>query len=137
MRHSGDMYAQCVQFIRDESLPAAILSSMEHSELAMFYRSLDLFVLPSRFEGFGCVFLESYACGTPFMTCEGQGIEDFVVPDERGLWLCKPHDPYDLASKILDFYKSRPVQHLAAETDIDVLIQQFLDEVGRIGSSRS
>lgn len=127
--HSGDMYTQCVQLIKEKSLPVEIHSSLNHEELPNFYHSLDLFVLPSYFEGFGCVFLEVHACGTPFMTCEGQGMEDFITPEERGLWLCKRQNPQDLAAKILAFYKQLPVQHLAAETDIDTLISQFLNRV--------
>lgn len=127
--HSGDMYTQCVQFIKEKSLPVEIFSSLNHEELPNFYHSLDLFVLPSYFEGFGCVFLEVHACGTPFVTCEGQGIGDFILPEESGLWLCKRQNPQDLAAKILAFYRQRPVQHLAAETDIDILIAQFLKHV--------
>lgn len=129
VHHSGDMYDQCLRYIKEESLPVEVIPSLAHEDLPNFYRSLDLFVLPSYFEGFGCVFLEAHACGTPFITCEGQGIGDFITSEERGLWLCKRQNPQDLASKILAFYKQRPVQHLAAETDIDTLISQFLNRV--------
>jgi hypothetical protein len=78
------------------------------------------------------VFLEAHACGTPFITCEGQGIEDYIFPEDRSLWLCRQQDPEDLASKILQYYKNRPTQRLRGETDIDKLVPAFLDEVEKL-----
>ncbi len=60
---------------------------VDHTELPDFYRSLDLFVLPSYFEGFGCVYTEAWSCGTPFIACEGQGMDDLILTEERNLWL--------------------------------------------------
>ena len=106
------------------------VAEMEHSRMPDFHRGNDLFVLPSHFEGFGCVLTEAHACGVPFITCEGQGMDDLILPEERHLWLCKERDPEDLARKILYFYENRPVQRLAEDQDIDKLIGRFTDEVG-------
>lgn len=104
-------------------------TEMDHTLLPDFYRSLDLFVLPSYFEGFGCVFTEAWACGTPFITCEGQGMDDLIFPEDRPLWLCKPRNPEDLAEKIANYCRNRPEQRLSSPIDIDTLIPRFLDEV--------
>lgn len=101
----------------------------DHTLLPDFYRSLDLFVLPSYFEGFGCVFTEAYACGVPFITCEGQGMDDLILPEERHLWLCKQQNPQDLTEKILYYYHHRPVQHLSGPIDINVLVGKFVEEI--------
>ena len=122
----------CMDFAESHGLHACFLDEMLQRELPDFYRSLDLFVLPSYFEGLGCVFLEAHACGTPFITCEGQGIEDYIFPEDRSLWLCRQQDPEDLASKILQYYKNRPRQRLRGETDIDKLVPAFLDEVEKL-----
>jgi len=132
VHHSGTMLADCQQLSRERDLPVEIIPSIDHRDLLSFYHSLDLFVLPSYFEGLGCVFLESHACGTPFITCEGQGMDDLIYPEDRHLWLCKQRDPEDLAAKILYFYGNPPKQRLAAETDIDVTVPRFLDEVERL-----
>lgn len=106
-----------------------IIREMAHDALPDFYRSLDLFVLPSFFEAFGCVYTEAYACGTPFIACAGQGMDDLVPESERGLWLAAPGDARDLAAKIVAYYERRPRQHLAGEIAIDPLVCSFLGEV--------
>ena len=129
VHHSGTMLADCQKLIAEKMLPVEIISSIDHASLPDFYRSLDLFVLPSVFEGFGCVYSEAWCCGTPFIACEGQGIEDIVPNGAESTWLCRPHDPDDLAQKILHFYYERPVQKLAGTVNIDELISGFLNAV--------
>ncbi len=126
---TGPLFARCKAYVREHNLEAYVSfeKEVDHTQLPDFYRGLDLFVLPSYFEGFGCVFTEAWACGTPFITCEGQGMDDLILPEERELWLCKPKNPQDLAEKILHFYLHRPEQHLSGPIDIDVLVPQFVE----------
>lgn len=128
---SGPTLAFCKAYVAEQGLQDRVTFGMEvdHTQLPEFYRSLDLFVLPSYFEGFGCVFTEAWACGTPFIACEGQGMDDLILPEERHLWLCKPMNPEDLAEKILYCYKKRPEQHMAGPIDIDVLVPRFVEQV--------
>lgn len=132
VHHSGTMLEDCKRFIKNKNLPVDIIPSFDHRELPNFYRSLDLFVLPSYFEGFGCVFTEAWNCGTPFMTCEGQAMDDLIFNEDRGLWLCRQGDYVNLADKILYFYNNRPEQRLSGETDIDILVPQFINKIDRI-----
>ena len=105
------------------------LAEVRHGRLAAYYRSLDLFVLPSTFEGLGCVYAEAWACGTPFIACRGQGTDDWITPDERDLWLCEQNNPEDLAEKINYFMHNKPVQHLRGEIDIYKLVESFSEEL--------
>lgn len=116
----------------DSTLTFDFFPEVPHEQLADFYRSLDLFVLPSVFEGFGCVFTEAWACGVPFITCEGQGMDDLIPAEDRHLWLCKPHDPVDLADKIAHFIAHRPVQRLSGPVSFDELIDGFMKRNGLI-----
>ncbi|MGA2964994.1 MAG: glycosyltransferase [Terriglobales bacterium] len=56
------------------------------SEVAEAMRRCSVFVLPSRNEGLGCVYLEAMSCAKPAIACRGQGIED-VIEHGRNGWL--------------------------------------------------
>lgn len=129
---SGPMLPTCRAYVAEHNLQERVSfeTEVDHSRLPDFYRSLDLFVLPSFFEAFGCVFTEAWACGTPFVTCEGGGMDDMILPKERHLWLCRPRDPRDLSEKILYYYRNRPTQHMAGPVDINVLVAHFLEQIG-------
>jgi glycosyltransferase involved in cell wall biosynthesis len=128
---SGAIEREMRALIATEGMEANVefISEMDHTQLPDFYRSLDLFVLPSWFEGFGCVFTEASACGVPFITCEGQGMDDLIPDNERHIWLCKQRNPQDLAEKVLHYYQNRPTQHLIGPIDIDVLVRNFVNEI--------
>lgn len=97
-----------------------------HEKLPEYYHSLNLFVLPSYYEGFGCVYIEAYACGVPFMCCEYQGAAEYIQASERKQWLVPPHDYKYLALLIEKQYKEHNVQHLCKDYDIDTLIKRYL-----------
>jgi glycosyltransferase involved in cell wall biosynthesis len=62
-------------------------------------RDATLFVLPSRYEGLGCVYLEAMASGVPAVGCRGQGIEEVIRHRENG-WLIEPGNLDDLVAAI-------------------------------------
>ncbi len=126
---SGPERATCEVYARERGIDADFREEVWHDELPNFYRSISLFVLPSYFEGFGCVFTEAYACGVPFITCEGQGMDDLIDEEDRAIWLCRQRDPEDLASKIRNVIEKCPVQRLNGEIDIDKLVPDFVNEV--------
>lgn len=52
--------------------------------LAELYRAADLFALPSTGDGFGIVFLEAMACGTPALGLAAGGAADAMADGELG-----------------------------------------------------
>lgn len=63
------------------------------SEVAEAMRRCSVFVLPSRNEGLGCVYLEAMSCGKPVIGCYGQGIDEVIEHGKNG-WLI-PVDGFD------------------------------------------
>jgi teichuronic acid biosynthesis glycosyltransferase TuaC len=60
-------------------------------EVADAMRRATVFVLPSRYEGLGCVYLEAMSAGKPVIACQGQGIEEVIRPAVNGC-LIAPDD---------------------------------------------
>ena len=138
---SGERLEACWRLAEELGVDAEFLREVSHEKLADFYRGLDLFVLPSWFEGFGCVYTEAHSCGVPFIACEGQGIEDILEVEERSPWLCRPGDAEDLAAKIekainsiahlhFDTSHSQALQPLNEDQNIDALVGKFVKEIG-------
>jgi glycosyltransferase involved in cell wall biosynthesis len=55
-------------------------------EVAEAMRNCTVFVLPSRYEGLGCVYLEAMASGKTVIACRGQGIDEVIDHGSNG-WL--------------------------------------------------
>jgi len=66
-----------------------------------FLRAADVFVFPSRQEGFGAVMIEAMACGLPCVVAELPGITDFIFDAEPPSGVVVPQDaPGALATEV-------------------------------------
>lgn len=72
---------------------------VDDEDLAAYYRLADVFVMPSKGEGFGIVFLESMACGTPVVGGDQDGTRDALVDGALGR-LVDPDDADALAVEL-------------------------------------
>jgi glycosyltransferase involved in cell wall biosynthesis len=77
----------------------AFLGEIDHTEVPGFLQDLDIFVLPSVFEGFGVAAIEASAVGLPVVASDVFGIPDAVTHGETGL-LVPPRDARKLADAI-------------------------------------
>lgn len=66
------------------------------SDVSEALRAADLFVFPSRREGFGTVMIEAMACGLPCIVASQPGITDFIFDQEIDSGIVVPQDD-DLA----------------------------------------
>ncbi len=75
------------------------LGLVNQEMLPYYYSAADLCVVPSYYESFGLVALESLACGTPVVATRVGGIEGVIRQDETG-YVVRDNDPHRLADKI-------------------------------------
>jgi glycosyltransferase involved in cell wall biosynthesis len=81
--------------------------------LAEFYAAADVFVLASRFEGYGMAFAEAASCGLPMIGTATGAIPDMIRPG-AGL-LVPPDDIEALAAALRRLITDRALrEHLAA-----------------------
>ncbi|GGI95563.1 glycosyl transferase [Halobellus salinus] len=72
-------------------------------ELPVLYSSADVFVLPSRYEGFGLVLLEAMACGTPVIGTDAGGIPTAIQDGEDGYVVSRDEVP--IAEKLKEMIR--------------------------------
>ncbi len=61
------------------------LGAVAHEELPKYYSAADVSVMPSSYESFGLVAVESLACGTPVVATRVGGLRSIVHDGETGL----------------------------------------------------
>ncbi|MBI1758405.1 MAG: glycosyltransferase family 4 protein [Actinobacteria bacterium] len=75
------------------------LGRLPVAEIGALYHAHDLFVLPSRFEGFGIAFVEALAHGLPCIGRDAFAMPEMITPGTNGD-LVRGDDPAELATKI-------------------------------------
>ncbi|MEI7863897.1 MAG: glycosyltransferase family 4 protein [Chthoniobacterales bacterium] len=69
-------------------------------ELGAYYALCDVFVMPSKKEGFGIVFLEAMCCGKPVVAGNGDGSVNALKNGELGI-LVDPDDTQAIADAVI------------------------------------
>ncbi len=75
------------------------LGRQSRRAVAETLRQCNVFALPSRYEGLGCVYLEAMSSEKPVIGCRGQGIEEIIHHGDNG-WLIAPEDVEELSSAL-------------------------------------
>ena len=75
------------------------LGLIKHEELPYFYSAADACVVPSYYESFGLVALESLACGTPVVATDVGNHKNLIRQGQTG-YVIEHNDPRRLADRI-------------------------------------
>ena len=74
---------------------------VDEEEKADLYRLADVYVMPSRGEGFGFVFLEAMACGIPVIASKVDGSREAVLDGQLGA-IVDPDEPHEIKQAIIE-----------------------------------
>lgn len=89
---------------------------LEEEEIQAHFQLADLFVMPSTNEGFGIVFIEALACGTPVIAGNQDGSVDALCNGELGE-LVNPNQVDEIASAIDRLLDQRELKSFEAQTE--------------------
>lgn len=84
----------------------AFLGSMSQEDLPQLYNAADVCVVPSYYESFGLVALESLACGTPVVATRVGGVESLIRQGETG-YIVAGNAPQTLADTIATLFSGQ------------------------------
>ena len=88
-----------------------IQSSLSFDQLAQHFRSADLVIYPSYYEGQGLIPLESLASGTPVVTVNQPPLTEMIDDEVGGLF--ERGNPRDLARVVIETLSSKERLHQA------------------------
>jgi phosphatidylinositol alpha-1,6-mannosyltransferase len=86
-------------------------------EITDHYRLADVFIMPSRKEGFGIVFLEALACGTSVIGGNQDGTVDALHNGSLGT-LINPKNTNDIAEAIIENLKKKGEEPVSLQKNV-------------------
>lgn len=122
--------------------PVTFLGRVAHDDLPLLYGCADVFSMMCRNrwagleqEGFGIVFVEAAACGTPQIAGDSGGSAEAVVDGETGFVMANPTDISALAARIAQILDDGPLRRRMSVASRARAVDEFDYDVlaGRLG----
>jgi len=101
-----------------------LLGRQSRQQIADAMKGCMVFVLPSRYEGLGCVYLEAMATGRPVIACLGQGIGEVIQNGLSGL-LVPPDDLAELSDALRRLLMSSELRRFLGENARRRILEGF------------
>lgn len=84
------------------------LGVLPYSEVSLHMSEADMFIMPSYFEAFGCVYVEAMASGMLTCGCKNSGADEIIQHKQTGL-LVDPHSVHSIV-EMIEFAIDNPAE---------------------------
>ena len=101
----GELRADLIAKTREKNLQSIVEWEGFISDIKIFLKKLDVFVLTSHWEGFGYVLIEAMLCGLPVIAFNNSCIPEIVEDGETG-YLIPPYNIAKLAEAVEDLRRN-------------------------------
>ena len=105
---SGELEKKVIDYAKDNDIDNKVIITNWVKSVKQYISSIDIAILPSKWEGFGLAILEYMACDKPIIATNVGGISDIIKNNING-YLIKPEDYKDLSNKILELLSNKAV----------------------------
>jgi glycosyltransferase involved in cell wall biosynthesis len=95
----GSLRHDMEEQVRVRGLDGKFLILGERLDVPSLLPALDVFVMPSLYEGLPCAIVEAMACGVPVVATAVNSVPEVVIPGRTGL-LVRPRDPRSMARAV-------------------------------------
>lgn len=118
-----------------KAMPDAIyMGWVDNSKLPEIYSASDLLILPSKFDTFSCVVLESLSCGLPVIAYNKKGPKDIIEHNSCGFLASGKKE---MVNYIMEYFNDDKLQKKLKSAAIKraktynkkAIIQQFLEDL--------
>ena len=119
----GELYGEMTDFINDNGLHDSVQLLGWRNDTPMLLNAMDIFVLPSLWEGMPLAILEAKSCGLPCIVSNIQGNRNIIDGVDNGLLFDLNLNWYDLHDKLkllIDDSRLRTI--LGKKSRLDVII---------------
>jgi teichuronic acid biosynthesis glycosyltransferase TuaC len=122
----GPERSRLVKLARDLTIAGKVrfLGRQNRKQIAEAMQHCTLFVLPSRYEGLGCVYLEAMSTGKPVIACHGQGIAEIIEHGRSG-WLIAPNNVSELVSACSTLLEDELLRRQIGQAARTTILQNF------------
>lgn len=133
---TGKLESAVRDFSRRNGLGAVTHLLGFRDDISAVMRSIDVLVLPSRWEGFGMVLIEAMAAARPVVATRASSIPE-IVDDGKTGYLVPPGAPEHLAERLVEVLTNRQLaadmgRHGRARVAAQFTIDRMVDRLERI-----
>lgn len=100
------------------------LGFIPYGEIPKFFSVCDIFIRPSRSEGFGNSFIEAMAAKVPVVATPVGGIPDFLTDNETGLF-CSPDNPQSITKAVNKILGDESLRTLIVENAYNRVVERY------------
>ena len=120
------------------SFPEAIFTGwVDHSRLPSIYAACDLLLLPSKFDTFSCVVIESLSCGLPVIAYNTKGPKDILEDSVNGFLVDTTEE---MSERVVEFFTNTKLRATfknaaisrAKDYSAGRILEQFVKDAGLV-----
>lgn len=120
----GDMQDQTEQYIQQHNMSSYVVTSPFRTDVPAVLHVIDVYALPSLWEGLSIALLEALAMQKPVVVTPTDGTKELITDGENGT-IIPFNDPEAQAQAFLNYHTHPELMHAHGQAAYDMVAQRF------------